>query len=47
MLRTAQAFARKTGKDSDSIIEDMQSGDYEHLIQVFDREFGDFVILYR
>jgi hypothetical protein len=27
--------------------DEMMSGDYENLLQVFDREFGDFVILER
>lgn len=31
----------------DLMIEDMMSGDYEHLLQVFDDLFGDHVILYR
>lgn len=31
----------------DILIEEMMSGDYENLIKVFDREFGDFVTLYR
>ena len=32
-------------KDSKAIIEEMMSGDYDNLIEVFEREFGDFVIL--
>jgi hypothetical protein len=31
----------------DKLMEDMQSGDYENLIQVFEEHFGDFVILER
>jgi hypothetical protein len=31
----------------DKLMEDMQSGDYENLIQVFEDHFGDFVILER
>ena len=31
----------------DDMIEEMMSGDYEHLLQVFDDLFGDYVILYR
>ena len=31
----------------DLLIDEMMSGDYENLLQVFDREFGDYVILYR
>ena len=45
-------YARKLAKqldfeDVDGLIDDMQSSDYEHLIQVFDEHFGDFVILER
>lgn len=43
-------YAKKLAKqlnfeDVDGLLEDMQSGDYEHLIQVFDEHFGDFIIL--
>ena len=45
------AYARRFGKqlelDWKSIIEEMKSGDYENLIKVFDKHFGDFVILER
>ena len=29
------------------IINEMMSGDYEHLLEVFDKHFGDYVILER
>jgi hypothetical protein len=32
---------------SEKILAEMKSGDYEHLIEVFDRHFGHFVILER
>ena len=35
------------GLDDIAITNEMMSGDYENLIEVFDREFGDFVILER
>ena len=43
-------YAKKLAKqldfeDVDGLLEDMQSGDYEHLIQVFDEHFGHFIIL--
>jgi len=45
------AYVKNFGKQLDidwkSIIEEMRSGDYEHLINVFDTHFGDFVILER
>ena len=47
-------YARDYGKqigmekaDIDEMIKDMMSSDYEHLIQVFDAKFGDFVTLER
>jgi hypothetical protein len=45
-------LARKAGlpippSPIDLLIEEMMSGDYENLLKVFDREFGDYVTLYR
>lgn len=31
----------------DAVCAEMRSGNYEHLLEVFEREFGDFVTLYR
>jgi len=50
LLGTAERFARQLGKSSFDIrriLDEMQSSDYEHLVKVFDREFGEFVTLYR
>jgi len=50
LIGIAQGFNKQLGKtqeDSDAIIDDMQSSDYEHLIEVFDEHYGDFVDLYR
>ena len=33
--------------DGNKILKDMMSGDYENLIQVFDKNFGSVVTLYR
>jgi hypothetical protein len=44
-------LARKTAKqinlDANAIVKDMQSGDYEHLLEVFEEHFGDYFTLYR
>ena len=45
-------LANRLGKQLDfedipGLLEEMQAGDYEHLLQVFDEHFGDFVILER
>lgn len=47
LLAHARNLSKQLGNDPDPIIEEMQSGDYEHLIQVFDREFGEYVDLLR
>ena len=47
LLGTASNLAKQLGLDGTKILSDMKSGDYEHLIKVFDDAFGDFVILER
>jgi hypothetical protein len=47
LMGQAKGLAKQLGLDSDEIIEDMMSGDYENLINVFDNNFGSFVILER
>jgi hypothetical protein len=34
-------------EEIDKMLQDMQSGDYENLLQVFEKHFGDFIILER
>jgi hypothetical protein len=47
LMGQASQYARQLGLNSDQIINEMKSGDYENLVQVFDRYFGDYVILER
>ena len=47
LMGTAVNLAKQLGKDGKAIREEMMAGDYEHLLSVFDREFGPFVILER
>ena len=47
LIGYASNLAKQLKRDENAIKEDMQSGDYEHLVEVFDREFGDYVTLYR
>ena len=50
LLGQADAWLKQLGKNQaerEEILDDMQSGDYEHLIEVFDKQFGSFVILER
>jgi hypothetical protein len=43
LLGLAKRLAEQLDLDSDSIIKDMKSGDYEHLLSVFKQHFGTFV----
>lgn len=47
LLGTASNLAKQLGMNSEEIIEEMKSGDYENLIKVFDHYFGSVVTLYR
>ena len=47
LLGYAKNFARQLDLDFDEIREEMTSGDYENLLEVFDSYFGSFVTLYR
>jgi hypothetical protein len=47
LLGTASDLANQLKLDKKQIRDEMTSGDYENLLQVFDKYFGDFVILYK
>jgi hypothetical protein len=47
LLGAAKNLAKQLDFNSDKILNEMKSGDYENLIQVFDKNFGMFVTLYR
>ena len=47
LLGTARNLAKQLGLDGKSICDEMTSGDYENLLQVFDKNFGSIVTLYR
>lgn len=47
LMGYAKNFAKQLGIDSNPIISDMMEGDYEHLLDVFEKNFGSFVILER
>ena len=47
LMGYANRFAKQLGLDSEEIISNMTSGDYENLLEVFDENFGSFVTLER
>ena len=47
LLSYAYKYAQQLNLDYALIKSEMTSGDYEHLLQVFDSYFGDYVVLER
>lgn len=47
LLGMAEKYAKQLGLDSEAILKEMQSSDYENLVAVFDKNFGQFVTLYK
>ena len=47
LLGYAKNFAKQLDLDFNKIREEMTSGDYENLLEVFDSYFGSFVVMYR
>jgi len=47
LIGYAGKWAKQLGLNSKKIQEEMMSGDYENLIGVIEKYFGEFVTLYR
>jgi hypothetical protein len=47
LIGKAGSLAKQLGLDKDTIQKEMMSGNYEHLVNTFDKHFGNFVTLYR
>ncbi|MFW6281202.1 MAG: hypothetical protein ACOC1O_00120 [bacterium] len=50
LLGYAQQYCKQLGytkEQTDELIENMKSADYDNLVNVFDKAFGDFVIIYK
>lgn len=47
LLGSAGKLAKQLGLDGSLIQKEMMSGDYENAVNVFDKNFGEFVTLYR
>jgi len=49
LMGTAEQIAKSEGWDEqqiEALMENMKSGDYEHLVSVLDDTFGELVVLY-
>ena len=47
LMGVAMKLCKQLGYDSKPVIDDMKAGDYDNLLSVFDKHFGDFVTLYK
>ena len=47
LIGKAGSLAKQLGLDSKVIQSEMMNGDYEHLVNTFDKHFGHLVTLYR
>jgi hypothetical protein len=47
MIAIAGNLAKQLDLDKKKIQSEMMGGDYENLLKVFDKYFGEFVTLYR
>jgi hypothetical protein len=47
LLGMARRWARDLQLDYNSICDEAMAGDYEHLLSVMDKNFGDYVIFER
>lgn len=47
LIGTANKLAKQLKLDSNAIQTEMMNGDYEHLVNTFDKHFGHLVTLYR
>jgi hypothetical protein len=45
LIGKAGNLAKQLGLDKDAIQKEMMKGDYENLVKVFDKHFGNFVTL--
>lgn len=47
LIGIAGRLAKQLDLDKSKIQSEMMSGDYENLLKVFDKHFGEYVTLYR
>jgi len=47
LIGMASRWAKQMGWNASEISAEMMSGDYEHLLSVMEKHFGDHIIMYR
>jgi hypothetical protein len=47
LLAITRDLCNKTGREWEPVYKEMTSGDYENLLQVMEKYFGDILLMYR
>jgi hypothetical protein len=47
LIGMAAKWSKQLGLDPKEVQADMMSGDYEHLLSVIEKHFGDYIVMYR
>ena len=47
LIGHARKWSKQIGIDPDEVEKEMISGDYENLLEVLEKHFGEFITLYR
>lgn len=47
LMGYASKYAKQLDLDKNKILDEMRESDYDNLVNVFDKYFGNFVTLYR
>ena len=47
LLSAAKTYSYQLGLDHQLIQDEMKAGDYENLVNVFEKHFGAYITLYR
>ena len=47
LIGMAQGWSKGLGLDGEEVAKEMMVGDYENLLRVMEKYFGDFIVMYR
>ena len=47
LMSYASDLCKRLGMNKTPILNDMMNGDYEHLLSVMEKHFGNYIIMYR
>jgi hypothetical protein len=47
LIGMAETWSKQLGLDPEEVQAQMMSGDYDHLLSVLEKYFGDYIIMYK